>query len=416
MSVEEDASLCFVSFNGRNWTAASADPDARVVGPLGHTPGWDYYDVLTDPGAENCAQPQILHVRRQTPIRLVRVYSHWPAGEPPLASALRPEGVPVATIPLPAAACLPRLIVAICPPALPVFDSPAQLPLKSRSVERRRRRATEPAGRRSLSSSSEVSRLLEAAAEVFHEGRDEAVGDARTPSAELPIGYRDAGTPTCSLDRRVDESSVPSPIALARSPMTSSANAASEAARVGDRLTDASKSAACPSESSTCCECSQEASELREQLSELKGRLHEERLARCTAEELAAASGSELGSLQQEREDLTRKLRHAERAAMATEMQVRTLQSELENARRKLAAAPAAPCRSLSSMDEVVRALVTLELGKLREASDAEKAAEKRRLLLRWHPDKNSGGGGGGGDLATRVLQEIHSRPEWAAL
>jgi hypothetical protein len=147
---------------------------------------------------------------------------------------------------------------------------------------------------------------------------------------------------------------------------------------------------------------------LRSEVSRLFVELEEQRFAR----ELVEAHAQKI---REERDELMGRLRKAERAQMLSEMQVRTLTNEVSEARRRCSTGssslnPGPP----STIEDVVKSLVTLELEQLRNCLSEERVATKRRLLLRWHPDKNSGCGGGGSDLATRVVQEMQSRSEWS--
>jgi hypothetical protein len=136
----------------------------------------------------------------------------------------------------------------------------------------------------------------------------------------------------------------------------------------------------------------------------LSSELEEQSFSRELAEANAQA-------LRQERDDLLQKLRCAQRAQMLNDMQVRTLTNNLAEARRQLGgegknSAIAAP----ATLEEIVKSLVTFELEGLRNCSQEERVATKRRLLLRWHPDKNSSSGVGGADMATRVVQDLGQR------
>lgn len=63
---------------------------------------------------------------------------------------------------------------------------------------------------------------------------------------------------------------------------------------------------------------------------------------------------------------------------------------------------------------DVISSMVSLEVKQLADASKSseERQLAKRRLLLRWHPDKNTGTGAGN-DLAKRVMQGLQAHPEW---
>ena len=60
----------------------------------------------------------------------------------------------------------------------------------------------------------------------------------------------------------------------------------------------------------------------------------------------------------------------------------------------------------------MISSLVSLEVKQLQALNSEEHQLAKRRLLLRWHPDKNAGTGAGN-DLATRVMQGLQVHPEW---
>ena len=135
----------------------------------------------------------------------------------------------------------------------------------------------------------------------------------------------------------------------------------------------------------------------------LKRELEKEREARRAAEATAKQAVGTANELQQECSLLQQQLRSAERRTMALEMQGRQLSTDLQRA----------ACQTVAkSLDEVVSELVALELRQLHGLTAGERAGAKRKLLLRWHPDKNSGNGGGN-DLAKRVLQELQSHPAW---
>lgn len=121
----------------------------------------------------------------------------------------------------------------------------------------------------------------------------------------------------------------------------------------------------------------------------------------------------EVSKLRKEADELRRLLRGAERSAMTSEMEARRLAGELDEARRQQSRMHGRPSSlaTATCLEDVVASLATLELRQLSKVSQQERTAAKRRLLLRWHPDKN--GSGGGGELATRLMQEMQKRPEW---
>jgi len=145
---------------------------------------------------------------------------------------------------------------------------------------------------------------------------------------------------------------------------------------------------------------------LRSEIERLSLEVEEHRFARGVAE-------GQRKKLQEERDDFMRRLRCAERAQMLSDMQVRTLTSEVAEARRQAAGNERRQSKEItpSSLEDIVKALVTYELAQIRTCSPEERASTKRKLLLRWHPDKNTGVGCG--DLLTRVVQEMQTRNEW---
>jgi hypothetical protein len=70
------------------------------------------------------------------------------------------------------------------------------------------------------------------------------------------------------------------------------------------------------------------------------------------------------------------------------------------------AAIPATPSR-----EELIRHLAGLECGPLRQCGSEERPALKKKILVKWHPDKQPSDGHAA--LATQVMQELQNRPEW---
>jgi len=64
------------------------------------------------------------------------------------------------------------------------------------------------------------------------------------------------------------------------------------------------------------------------------------------------------------------------------------------------------------SRDEVVRQLAKLECAPLRDCAPEELPALRKKLLLKWHPDKQPSADHG--RLATQVMQELQNRTEWS--
>jgi len=319
MSPMRGKCFCEFSCDGGTWTEAVAAAGRSIVGPLAREPGWEYYDIETSELQRNSGH---LRMRRATPIRLVRVYSCWLSGEPPLAAIAQQEGVQQAEVKLPpAAARLPRLLIAICPPALTSVES-------------------SPLARLRLSMAS-----------------------CDIPAADDQYGGELEGFP---MLRRATSSYLHGP------------GSASSPARP----------------------CS------FQRVAELSSELNEQRLARRNAEADKVASDAAAAQLREEREELVRRVRCAERATMERDMQVRRLTSELTKLK---AMQRPQTCRSTANL----RCAVGVGLRHSPTCLE-DRASMKKRLLLRWHPDKNGVGVGGCSDLATRVMQEMQCHPEWS--
>ncbi|CAE7869173.1 unnamed protein product [Symbiodinium necroappetens] len=374
-----DAIRCAFSYDGVDWLEGGEGN----AGPLAHEPGWDFFVVPVAKGP-----PSFIRVRRSLPIRLVRVYAEWPSSESALATVLHPGGIKEAEVELPEAARkLPRLLVAVCPPAMAVQscnESEAGLP--------------RPPG----SAVTSISAAAVAAAEAEAQAAELERRAARSRRPYYLSNYlRKNGSTspassdsTCSSANRITaRSGTSTPRGLTAGEILAqlyeeevlSALAAGETC--GDEGLDS-------------------LSGIRQKNAEidaLKRELEKEREARRAAEATAKQAVGTANELKQECSLLQQQLRSAERRTMALEMQGRQLSTDLQRA----------ACQTVAkSLDEVVSELVALELRQLRGLTAAERAGAKRKLLLRWHPDKNSGNGGGN-DLAKRVLQELQSHPAW---
>merc|ERR1711920_828007 len=103
------------------------------------------------------------------------------------------------------------------------------------------------------------------------------------------------------------------------------------------------------------------------------GELKDHRLASRLADEERRNAIAEAAQLKEEKADLLRNLRRAERATMASDMQVRALTSEVAQAR---SAQQQQRCNGVSSapmsLEDIVSALVTFELRQLSACSSQE--------------------------------------------
>jgi len=130
-----------------------------------------------------------------------------------------------------------------------------------------------------------------------------------------------------------------------------------------------------------------------------------ERKRRQEAESAAAALRQEL---QREREASARQREEAarERARQRDE-------AARESARlRKQLHAAEQMARAPPSRDDVVGTLARLECEPLRSCSSQDRASLKKRLLLKWHPDKQPSVQHV--DLSKMVMQELQNREEWS--
>jgi len=117
----------------------------------------------------------------------------------------------------------------------------------------------------------------------------------------------------------------------------------------------------------------------------------------------------EVQAERRKREDAERQVNFLRRRSQVADQALRenqTLKQQLREAEDRQAAA------AVPSREEVVRQLAELECGPLRLASSEERMSVKKRLLVKWHPDKQPSADHV--PLATQVMQELQNRPEWA--
>lgn len=473
---------CAFSYDGNTWIEAGAGAKGDVVGPLAHEPGWDFYDVVTCTDMSTTelgtSRGTKLRVRREAPIRLVRVFCRWPSDEPPIATSLRPEGVQLAELVLPPSiAQLPRILVAVCPPAaassatvvqesaadadqsFPEFGGqavaamPRQQDSRSGSMSTRNvtvaaaasLAATEvdvPVLNGQANVAAPLARFRQPRAYSVHlaDGGRHHIGDALQRVEAKLASCDTTNRPVHPPDREQDISS--------GSPSRSQRNSVGAAPSNRRRNTwiavssTTSRSNATASE--TAIEVAEDSSrrdivivaELKKEVAELAIQIEEQRLAARLAEEESLRARGHANSFRVERDELLQRLRCAERTTMASDMQVRNLTSELAEARKNQCnryrrfssgGSPTSCCScdlgspmaaTPTSFDDIVANLVSFEIKQLGACAPQDRAGLKRKLLLRWHPDKNGGGTGSltgaCSDLATRVVQEMQGRPEWA--
>ena len=109
--MEDQDPKCRFSYNGTAWLEVG--DEGLSFASVEHEPGWDFFELSAPP-----TPPAMIHLRRSFPMRLVRIYSHWPSGEV-LATALHPAGAAAVQLSLPETfRRLGRWIVAVCPSGL----------------------------------------------------------------------------------------------------------------------------------------------------------------------------------------------------------------------------------------------------------------------------------------------------------
>jgi len=386
---------CAFSLDGATWLEGGQD----YTGPLAHEPGWDFFVVSL--GAKGA--PAAIRVSRSFPIRLVRVYGEWPSSDSALATVLHPSGVKEAEVALPEAAMkLPKLLVAVCPPASAAPHSPPPKRVLGSGL---------PADRPSV---NDITRFGSASAAV-------AAAEAEAQAAELEHhAIASCGRPRLLAYLRRQGSNSPAPSDLSTCSSARRAGTRSNtsgtprdvtAGGILAQLYDEAVLTAFQAGEACGDEGLDALSGIRSKAAEieaLRKELDRERLARQVAEVTAEQAEGASALLREECSRLQHKLRSAERQTMALEMQGRQLNSDLERAR--VAGFTGVPVRTL---DECVSGLVSLELAQLNGRTAEERAAVKRKLLLKWHPDKNSGNGGGN-ELAKQIMQALQSHPSWS--
>eukprot|EP00435_Cladocopium_sp_Y103_P067606 s1130_g30.t1 len=351
---------CSFSFNGTSWLEVG-DEGLRLA-PVEHEPGWDFFELWGSFASS-------ISIRRSFPIRLVRVYSQWPSSDV-LATALHPAGLQELQLELPEASRhLTKWIVAVCPSTLALR------------------------GER-MASSPRIPPLTAAAAAVQAAQGELEASDLERRAGQLS-GYlrRHKSTSPSSDDSTTASASQRSPRHGAVEILTQ---------LYEEEVLSALRSGK-PSD-----QCLEEVTGVRardDEIAMLKKELEQERLARAAAE---ASWHQECNATVQLREQcgkLQQQLRNAERDRMTSEMQVRQLSADLQHARAVALDEPA-------TLEDVISSVVSLEVKQLQTLNPEERQLAKRRLLLRWHPDKNAGTGAGN-DLAKRVMQGLQVHPEW---
>jgi len=90
---------------------------------------------------------------------------------------------------------------------------------------------------------------------------------------------------------------------------------------------------------------------------------------------------------------------------------VQELQRESQKTQTSRAQAPVAPAAPAVNQEALVKQIADMECRPLRGKGSKVAGALKKKLLVKWHPDKQPSADHG--VLATSVMQEMQNRPEW---
>lgn len=148
---------------------------------------------------------------------------------------------------------------------------------------------------------------------------------------------------------------------------------------------------------------------------------HQDELRSITAQLMAARERGD--SLRQLKEQKDRELRAERERREAVEQQANMLrrkanswhlyeeaQREVNRLKYELMEARHAPPPTVSR-EELARQMAEYECAPLRRCTSADRVAQKKKLLLKWHPDKQASAQHAA--LATQVMQELQNCPEW---
>lgn len=122
--------------------------------------------------------------------------------------------------------------------------------------------------------------------------------------------------------------------------------------------------------------------------------------------------------LQHERDTERMRRVQAEEALSGLRYQLSTVQQESSRIRQLLATSQAATRRAMAaanrspSREELITHFAELECEPLRLCDSQGRGALKKRILLKWHPDKQPSTDHA--TLATAVMQELQNRCEWS--
>jgi chromosome segregation ATPase len=144
---------------------------------------------------------------------------------------------------------------------------------------------------------------------------------------------------------------------------------------------------------------------------------HQDELRSMTAQLMAAKDRADALRQSREKQEMefrTERERREDLEAQCAWLQRRSQlfeEAQRENSRLKQDLREARRQPRTAGNDEVVRKMADMECVPLRGRSSAERVAMKKKLLLKWHPDKQPSPDHAA--LATQVMQELQNRPEW---
>merc|ERR1712224_202499 len=146
---------------------------------------------------------------------------------------------------------------------------------------------------------------------------------------------------------------------------------------------------------------------------------HQEEINSMTAQLMAARDRSEQLRQAKDNKDLElRRERERREEAETNTVWLRRRsqlyeegQREISRLKQELREARSRPVRQVFSREDTAKRMAELECAPLLRCSSAEHAVLKKKLLLKWHPDKQPSADHA--TLATQVMQEMQNRPEW---
>lgn len=170
-------------------------------------------------------------------------------------------------------------------------------------------------------------------------------------------------------------------------------------ARVGSAMIQLGRKLVCPEAAGVAIACEQDVPKLFAELGKTKVQLAEERASREAAE---LAHNFRTAELQACHVKLAQQLAQC----VNLKQQFHSEEARLNQSIRDLEAT----ALGATGMG-VARQVAKLECGPLQQTSPSWRSVLKKKLLLKWHPDRQPSREHAA--LATQVMQELQNRPEW---